>query len=107
MTQSRSNPVLEMGASIALTHHEKWDGTGYPQGLSGEEIPLAAGIVAVADVFDAMTSKRPYKAPCTEDQALEVIRERSGNALCPRRLRGIYGRPAGNPFDPKTICRRR
>jgi putative two-component system response regulator len=81
--EGHSNPVLEMGASVALTHHEKWDGTGYPQGLSGEEIPLEAAIVAIADVFDAMTSKRPYKAPCTEDQALEIIHEGAGTQFAP------------------------
>ncbi len=72
------NPVLDMGATIALTHHEKWDGTGYPRGLSGDEIPLAARIVAISDVFDAMTSRRPYKEPYPEGQALEIIRGRAG-----------------------------
>jgi putative two-component system response regulator len=51
-----------MGETIALTHHEKWDGSGYPHGLKGRKIPLAGRIVALADVFDALTSKRPYKA---------------------------------------------
>ena len=80
---SRDNPVLDMGASIALTHHEKWDGTGYPQGLSGEAIPLASCIVALADVFDAMTSKRPYKDPYAEDRALEIIRDGVGTHFAP------------------------
>jgi len=81
--RSPDNPVLEMGASIALTHHEKWDGTGYPQGLSGEEIPLVSCIVAISDVFDAMTSKRPYKDPYPEDQALEIIRDQVGTHFAP------------------------
>jgi len=81
--RSLDNPVLEMGASIALMHHEKWDGTGYPQGLSAEEIPLEACIVAVADVFDAVTSKRPYKAPYPDEQALQVIREGAGTHFAP------------------------
>ena len=81
--ESRDNPVLEMGASIALTHHEKWDGSGYPQGLADEEIPLASCIVAISDVFDAMTSKRPYKDPYPEDQALEIIRDGVGTHFAP------------------------
>ena len=67
------NPFLEMAASIALTHHEKWDGSGYPQELAGEEIPLEARIVAIADVFDALTSWRPYKDARPEHEALEII----------------------------------
>ena len=55
------SPLLSMAAEIAWTHHEKWDGTGYPRGLSGEQIPLEGRITAVADVFDAVSSKRPYK----------------------------------------------
>jgi len=81
--ESRDNPVLEMGASIALMHHEKWDGTGYPQGLSGDDIPMESCIVAISDVFDAMTSKRPYKDPYPEDQALEIIRDGAGTHFAP------------------------
>ncbi len=79
----RDNPVLEMGASIALTHHEKWDGTGYPHGLSGEEIPLASCIVAIADVFDAMTTARPYKEPFPDDVAFEILRNGRGSHFAP------------------------
>ena len=53
--------LLKMAKTIALTHHEKWDGSGYPDGLSGEDIPLVGRIAALADVFDALSSKRPYK----------------------------------------------
>jgi putative two-component system response regulator len=67
------NPFLEMAASIAATHHEKWDGSGYPRGLSGESIPLESRIVAIADVFDALTSLRPYKEPSTEYEAMQII----------------------------------
>src|SRR5256885_11038693 len=67
--------VLQMAYSIALTHHEKWDGTGYPQGLAGEDIPLASRIVAVADVFDALTTERPYQHAWTVDDALEQDRK--------------------------------
>lgn len=81
--ESRGNPVLEMGATIALLHHEKWDGTGYPRGLRGEEIPLEAGIVAISDVFDAMTSERPYKARYDEDLAMHIIRENAKTHFVP------------------------
>lgn len=80
---TRENPVLEMGASIALMHHEKYDGTGYPQRLSGDEIPLPARIVAISDAFDAMTSRRPYKNPYSERQALEIIRDGAGTHFAP------------------------
>ncbi|RYF59313.1 MAG: two-component system response regulator, partial [Comamonadaceae bacterium] len=59
-------------------HHEKWDGSGYPGGLMGEEIPISARIVAVADVFDALTSRRPYKHAWPVDEALAHIRAQSG-----------------------------
>jgi putative two-component system response regulator len=68
---------------IALTHHEKWDGSGYPRGLRGPEIPLAGRIVAIADVFDALTSKRPYKTPYSVDKSLNIIRESSGTHFDP------------------------
>jgi putative two-component system response regulator len=81
--EGRDNPVLEMGATIALMHHERWDGTGYPQGLSGEEIPLESCIVAISDVFDAMTSRRSYKDPYPEDRALEIIHDKAGSDFAP------------------------
>lgn len=77
------NPVLEMGAIIALSHHERWDGSGYPRGLRGEQIPLEARIVAIADVFDAVMSPRSYKPTLNETQALEVIHEGAGTAFAP------------------------
>lgn len=70
--------ILQLARQIALTHHEKWDGTGYPQGLRGEEIPLAARIVAIADVFDALTSVRPYKRAWTVDEAMDHIQSQAG-----------------------------
>ncbi|MFN3376325.1 MAG: two-component system response regulator [Burkholderiaceae bacterium] len=75
--------VLKMARDIAASHHEKWDGSGYPLGLQGEQIPLAARIVAVADVFDALTSRRPYKAPWTIEQALEHIEAQAGRHFDP------------------------
>lgn len=65
---------LEMGADIALHHHELWDGTGYPAGLSGERIPLAARIMGICDVYDALRSKRPYKSAHTHDETMSIIR---------------------------------
>ncbi len=77
------NPLLEMARTVALTHHEKWDGTGYPQGLSREDIPLAGRIVAVADVFDALISKRPYKDAWPFEKAVALIKEESGRHFDP------------------------
>ena len=65
---------LRLGEVIALTHHEKWDGSGYPRGLKGKEIPKVGQIVAIADVFDALTSKRPYKEPFSLDKSFGIIR---------------------------------
>jgi putative two-component system response regulator len=70
--------VIRLGEVIALTHHEKWDGTGYPHRLSGTRIPLVGRIVAVADVFDALTSRRPYKEPFPLDRAYAILREGRG-----------------------------
>lgn len=70
--------LLEMGRVIAVSHHEKWDGSGYPYGLSGEAIPLAGRICAIADVFDALTSERPYKPAYSSDEAYRIIREGRG-----------------------------
>lgn len=70
-----ASPVLRLGAEIALTHHEKYDGSGYPDGLVGDAIPLAGRIVAVADVFDALNSARPYKPMWEIEHAREYLRE--------------------------------
>jgi putative two-component system response regulator len=75
--------LLIMAREIALYHHEKWNGRGYPDGLRGEQIPIAARIVAVADVFDALTSNRPYKAAWPIDQALDLIRAEAGEQFDP------------------------
>jgi len=78
------DPVLEMAAMIALTHHEKWNGGGYPRGLAGEEIPVESRIVAVADVFDALTSDRPYRAAHTEEEALAVMASNASSHFDPK-----------------------
>lgn len=72
------SPLLSMARDIALYHHEKWDGSGYPYGLSGEDIPLSARIVALADVFDALTTERPYKRAWTLSATLDLIKEEAG-----------------------------
>jgi putative two-component system response regulator len=70
--------LLELGATIALTHHEKWDGTGYPRALSGNAIPVEGQVAAVADVFDALTSHRPYRKAFEIDKAVEIMRSERG-----------------------------
>jgi response regulator RpfG family c-di-GMP phosphodiesterase len=76
-------PMLEMGAQVARSHHERWDGAGYPDGLQGRDIPLAARIVALADVYDALTSKRIYKDAWGHDAAVTYLREQSGQQFDP------------------------
>ena len=73
-----NNQMVGMGSDIAKSHHEKWNGSGYPEGLSGEAIPLSARIVAIADVYDALRSKRPYKTPFSHQQAVDIILEGRG-----------------------------
>lgn len=75
--------LLRMARAIALSHHEKWDGSGYPYGLSGEDIPLEARIVAIADVFDALTSVRPYKPAWPVEDAVKLIHQESGQHFDP------------------------
>lgn len=82
LTGSRS-PLLRLAERIALTHHERWDGGGYPRGLSGEEIPIAGRIVAVADVFDALTHERPYKHAWTVEKAVAEILGQAGRQFDP------------------------
>jgi len=76
-------PVLRLAREIALTHHEKWDGTGYPAGLYKEKIPISGRIVGLADAFDALTSRRPYKNPYPMDIALKIIRKDRGTHFDP------------------------
>jgi len=75
--------LIRTGEMIARTHHEKWDGSGYPAGLRGEEIPLYGRITAIADVFDAMTSVRPYKEAFSVEKALDLIRDERGSHFDP------------------------
>ena len=75
--------MLALARNIALTHHEKWDGSGYPRGLAGEDIPLEGRIVAIADVFDALTSARPYKAAWPVEEAVQYLRQQRGQHFDP------------------------
>jgi putative two-component system response regulator len=81
---------IRMGETIALTHHEKWDGSGYPKGLRGIEIPIAGRIAAIADVFDALTSRRPYKEPFSVERSLAIIEEGRGVAFDPEVVDGFF-----------------
>ena len=82
-------PFMEKAVEIVRSHHERWDGQGYPRGLRGEEIPLAARIFAIADSFDAMTSDRPYRSALEPEQAVEEIRRGAGTQFDPRCVRAF------------------
>ncbi len=87
-------------------HHERLDGTGYPDGLSGEEIPLGARIIAVADTFDAITSTRPYRPARTHEAAMEILEEEAGPRLDPAGVRALQAYYAESPMRPLWTPRR-
>lgn len=86
-SQSR---FVQLGAVVARHHHERWDGSGYPDGLRGEEIPITARIVGLADVFDALISERPYKPAWSHDQAVAYVRENSGTLFDPACVEALF-----------------
>jgi putative two-component system response regulator len=109
-------PFVRLARVIALTHHERWDGTGYPYGLQGKRIPLAGRITAIADVFDALTSKRPYKEPLSVEKAFAIIRDGRGSHFDPKvtdaffsiteeilQIREVYPNLKDDVFEPAFL----
>ena len=96
-SQSR---FVQLGATVALHHHERWDGSGYPDGMRGAEIPLVARIVALADVFDALISERPYRPAWTLQQATDYVREHSGILFDPACVEALLR----DPTSIEHIC---
>lgn len=86
------SPLLVLASTISMSHHEKWDGSGYPRGLSGENIPIEGRITAVADVFDALSSHRPYKDPLPLDRCFEILEEGRGKHFDPMVLDAFLAR---------------
>jgi putative two-component system response regulator len=87
LSDADNHPLLQLAAEIALHHHERWDGSGYPHGLKGDAIPLSARIVAICDVYDALRAARPFKQPWTAKEAQLYIREQAGHAFDPELVR--------------------
>lgn len=102
--------LLDLAATIALTHHERWDGTGYPGGLAGEEIPLEGRIVAVADVYDALSSDRVYRAALPVERAIAMIADGAGSQFDPAiaaLLADIVAGRSGNGLRDLTVANQR
>jgi putative two-component system response regulator len=90
--KNSESKVIQTASIIAYTHHERWDGKGYPRGLSGEDIPLSGRIVALADFFDAVTSSRPYREkPFLLPQTLRIIKEETSKHFCPKVTDVFFG----------------
>jgi putative two-component system response regulator len=96
-------PLLQVGRDIALTHHEWWDGSGYPAGLRGEAIPLPGRLVAVADVFDALTHDRPYKRAWARDSAVGEIEQLAGSHLDPAVVAGFLDLARSGQLEEGTL----
>ena len=89
---ANTEEALSIARDIARHHHERWDGSGYPDGLAGEQIPLCARIVALADVYDALTTQRPYKEPWSDERAAELIRRERGRHFDPHAVDAFLAR---------------
>ena len=98
----REHPLLERAEEIALSHHERWDGGGYPHGLAGEEIPMAGRILAVADVYDALTSDRPYKEAWSPEAAIAEIERQRGRQFDPQVVDAFLETIALYPTAPRV-----
>ena len=103
MLSGSRSPLLQVAERIALMHHEWWDGSGYLEGLSGDEIPLAGRIVAIADVFDALTHDRPYKQALPLDQALAEIRSLSGRQFDPQVVEAFDALPHEELLELRNV----
>ncbi len=90
MLSGAASEVVQLGALIARTHHERWDGSGYPRGLAGEDIPPEGRIAAIADVFDALTSDRVYRPAFPVKSAVEMMRAERGQHFDPELLDGFF-----------------
>ena len=90
LLEKTESPVLAMAAVVSLSHHERWDSAGYPNGLAGEEIPLEGRIVAVADVFDALSSERPYKRAFSVHECFRILEEGRGHHFDPGVLDAFF-----------------
>ena len=84
-------PLLQMAKEIALSHQERWDGSGYPQGLKGDDIPVSARLMAVADVYDALISQRVYKAALAHDRAVQIVFQGRGSHFDPDMVDAFIG----------------
>ena len=94
-------PFLRPALDIPYSHHEKWDGSGYPRGLKGEEIPLSARIFAIVDVWDALLSDRPYRAAWTVESTLSYIQNQRGRHFDPH-IVDVFLSIFGNSENPKS-----
>lgn len=94
IVHSRSSPMMMMASRIAQTHHERWDGSGYPLGLAGEDIPIEGRITAVADVYDALSTARPYKPAFPRTKCFEILTEGRGTQFDPHVLDAFFARSA-------------
>ena len=105
LLRGSSSSILDMAATIALSHHERWDGNGYPRGLAGEEIPIEGRIVAIADVFDALTSDRVYREAFPVEQAIAMMRDQSGLHFDPVLLKAFMEVLGSSGADARTRAR--